>query len=45
VISSTPAEGTLLQKGQTVTLVVSSGPRQVAVPDLVGRTAPTPPTS
>jgi beta-lactam-binding protein with PASTA domain/tRNA A-37 threonylcarbamoyl transferase component Bud32 len=37
VISSTPAEGTLLQKGQTVTLVVSSGPRQVAVPDLVGK--------
>jgi serine/threonine-protein kinase len=37
VISSTPAEGTLLQKGQTVTLVVSSGPRQVAVPALVGK--------
>jgi serine/threonine-protein kinase len=37
VISSTPVQGTLLEKGQTVTLVVSSGPEQVEVPDLVGK--------
>jgi serine/threonine-protein kinase len=37
VIDSTPAQGTQLERGQTVTLVVSSGPQKVAVPDLVGK--------
>jgi beta-lactam-binding protein with PASTA domain/tRNA A-37 threonylcarbamoyl transferase component Bud32 len=38
VISTTPAEGTTVQKGTTVTLVVSRGKEKVAVPDLVGKT-------
>jgi eukaryotic-like serine/threonine-protein kinase len=37
VIDSTPAQGTQLERGQTVTLVVSSGPQEVAVPDVVGK--------
>src|SRR5918994_4970421 len=36
VISTQPGENTQLQKGETVTLVVSEGPEQVIVPDLVG---------
>jgi serine/threonine-protein kinase len=34
VISSTPGAGTTVDRGSTVTLVVSSGPEQVAVPDV-----------
>jgi len=37
VIEVSPATGTLLERGQTVTLVVSSGPEEVAVPDVVGK--------
>jgi serine/threonine-protein kinase len=36
VISTSPSENSQLEKGRTVTLVVSSGPEQVAVPDVVG---------
>ena len=36
VISTQPGENTQLQKGETVTLVVSEGPEQVSVPDVVG---------
>src|SRR5215211_4377006 len=36
VISTQPGENTQLQKGKTVVLVVSEGPEQVSVPDLVG---------
>jgi len=38
VIETRPAEGTPLNKGSTVTLVVSSGPEQVTVPDETGKT-------
>jgi serine/threonine-protein kinase len=38
VIESRPSERTQLQRGRTVQLVVSSGPRQVRVPGVVGRT-------
>ena len=41
VIRTSPAPGTPLERGSTVTLVVSSGPpevNQVTVPDVIGRT-------
>ena len=38
VIESSPPEGSRLQKGRAVVLVVSSGPESVEVPDVVGRT-------
>jgi serine/threonine-protein kinase len=37
VVSSTPGEGTEANRGETVELVVSSGPEKVSVPDVVGR--------
>jgi eukaryotic-like serine/threonine-protein kinase len=37
VISTSPPENSQLEKGSTVVLVVSSGPEQVAVPGVVGR--------
>jgi serine/threonine-protein kinase len=37
VISSSPAEGTQADRGQEVTLVVSTGPEQAAVPSVVGQ--------
>jgi eukaryotic-like serine/threonine-protein kinase len=37
VISTDPPAGTELQSGSQVTLVVSSGPAQTAVPDVVGQ--------
>jgi serine/threonine-protein kinase len=36
VIETQPGENTQLEKGRTVVLVVSSGPEQVSVPDVVG---------
>ena len=36
VISTQPGENTQLEKGHTVVLVVSAGPEQVSVPDVVG---------
>jgi beta-lactam-binding protein with PASTA domain len=36
VISTSPLENSQLEKGRTVVLVVSSGPEQVSVPDVVG---------
>jgi eukaryotic-like serine/threonine-protein kinase len=36
VISTSPGENTQLEKGRTVVLVVSQGPEQVSVPDVVG---------
>ena len=38
VIRTSPAAGTSVNRGSNVTLVVSSGPKQVAVPDVVGLT-------
>jgi eukaryotic-like serine/threonine-protein kinase len=38
VIETRPTEGTPLEKGSTVTLVVSLGPEQAAVPDETGKT-------
>ncbi len=38
VISETPAAGTLVNTGSAVNLVVSLGPQQVAVPNVVGLT-------
>ena len=38
VISTTPAVGTLVERGTTVTLTVSKGKEQVAVPDVDGET-------
>jgi beta-lactam-binding protein with PASTA domain len=38
VIETSPAEGQQLTRGTAVTLVVSRGPRQVQVPDVVGKT-------
>jgi beta-lactam-binding protein with PASTA domain/tRNA A-37 threonylcarbamoyl transferase component Bud32 len=38
VIETRPPEGTPLDRGSTVTLVVSKGPEQVAVPDETGKT-------
>ncbi|WP_455538447.1 Stk1 family PASTA domain-containing Ser/Thr kinase [Terrisporobacter sp.] len=38
VISQTPARGTKLQKGDTVTIVISSGPEKLSVPNLIGVT-------
>ena len=38
VIETRPPEGTQLDRGRTVVLVVSSGPEQVAVPNEVGKT-------
>ena len=37
VISTSPPENSQLEKGRTVTLVVSGGPQQVSVPDVVGK--------
>jgi beta-lactam-binding protein with PASTA domain/predicted Ser/Thr protein kinase len=37
VIETSPAEGQQLTRGTSVTLVVSRGPRQVEVPDVVGK--------
>jgi serine/threonine-protein kinase len=39
VVSQTPAEGTLLKKGDTVHLVVSSGAGQVTIPNVTGQNA------
>jgi beta-lactam-binding protein with PASTA domain len=38
VIEASPPEGTTLERGSTVTLRVSRGPQQVAVPDVTGET-------
>jgi eukaryotic-like serine/threonine-protein kinase len=38
VIKTSPAAGTSVDRGSDVTLFVSSGPQQVAVPDVVGLT-------
>ena len=38
VIEQSPKEGTQVTKGSTVTITVSSGPREVEVPELVGLT-------
>jgi serine/threonine-protein kinase len=38
VIEQSPKEGTQVSKGSTVTITVSTGPRQVKVPRLVGST-------
>jgi serine/threonine-protein kinase len=38
VITTVPAPGTKLERGQTVTLVISSGRARVTVPDVVGQT-------
>ena len=37
VIETSPSERSRLERGNTVTLVVSRGPRQVEVPDVVGK--------
>ena len=37
VISSEPPPGSQLERGSSVTVVVSTGPEQVAVPDVVGQ--------
>jgi serine/threonine-protein kinase len=37
VIETSPSERSRLERGRTVTLVVSRGPRMVEVPDVVGR--------
>jgi serine/threonine-protein kinase len=37
-ISTSPQEGSTLEKGRTVTLVLSTGPEQVTVPDVSGQT-------
>src|SRR2546430_834581 len=37
VISESPAAGTSVAKGSAVSLVVSSGPAQIAVPNVVGQ--------
>ena len=42
VISTSPARELQLEKGRTVVLVVSSGPEQVTVPDVVGDQATRP---
>ncbi|WMT81571.1 Stk1 family PASTA domain-containing Ser/Thr kinase [Terrisporobacter mayombei] len=36
VISQTPPEGTELEKGDTVTIVISLGPEELSVPNLIG---------
>lgn len=36
VISQTPPEGTELEKGDTVTIVISLGPEELSVPNLLG---------
>ena len=38
VIETSPAEGTTVRKGSTITLIVSRGKEKVAVPDVVGET-------
>jgi len=38
VIKTSPAAGTSVDRGSDVTLYVSSGPKQIAVPDVVGLT-------
>ena len=37
VIEANPPEGSVVERGRTVTLVVSRGPRQVAVPEVIGQ--------
>ena len=37
VIEANPPEGSVVQRGRTVTLVVSRGPQQVAVPEVIGQ--------
>ncbi|SHE27331.1 Stk1 family PASTA domain-containing Ser/Thr kinase [Alkalibacter saccharofermentans] len=37
IISQNPNPGTILKEGQTVKLVVSSGPREAEVPDVTGK--------
>ncbi len=37
VLSESPTAGTSVKKGDTVSLVVSSGPKQVSVPNVVGQ--------
>ncbi|HEX4978620.1 MAG TPA: PASTA domain-containing protein, partial [Acidimicrobiales bacterium] len=39
VIRTEPAAGTELSEGETVTMVVSTGPEKVTVPSLIGKTA------
>jgi eukaryotic-like serine/threonine-protein kinase len=38
VVDTSPPQGSLIERGSTVTLRVSSGPEQVDVPDVVGET-------
>lgn len=38
VVSQTPDRGTLYERGKVVTIEVSSGPEQLPVPDVVGKT-------
>lgn len=38
VISQTPPQGTKLQKGDTVTIVISLGPEELSAPNLIGFT-------
>jgi serine/threonine-protein kinase len=38
VIDTTPAVGTLIERGTTVTMTVSQGKQQVSVPDVTGET-------
>ena len=38
VIGQSPAPGSTLHEGDTVTIVVSKGPKQFAMPDVVGKT-------
>lgn len=38
VISQSPADGTMVKKGDTITIVVSQGQEKVPVPDLRGKT-------
>jgi serine/threonine-protein kinase len=40
VIQQSPSAGTTLSRGETVSIVVSKGQRNVAVPDLVGKERP-----
>jgi serine/threonine-protein kinase len=37
VITQNPSAGTILKEGQTVKLVVSAGPKEVEVPDVMGK--------
>ncbi len=40
VVDQMPAKGTMLAKGRTVTIVISSGPRSEIVPTVAGMTVP-----